>query len=264
MIVLGHGLWQRRFGADPAIAGKPITLSGRPFTVVGVAPPGFRGLDLILDCRFWVPLGNLDQLLPNPSQLPIARLPLDRGCGTPAPGVTRPQAAAELTVIAATLAKLIRNQRRTAASGSSRPDRCRRATGPRPAFLAALTVVVLLVLAIACANVANLLLAQASGRQREMAVRLALGATRGHLMRQMLAESLLLALGGGLLGVVLSLWATAALSAFRFPGAGAARPERRRRLAGPAVHVCAQRRHRAAVRAGPGLGRLRVPSWRAR
>src|SRR5580693_8386955 len=59
VIVLGYGFWQRRFGADPHIAGQRITLSGRPFTIVGVAPPGFRGLDIILDCQFWVPLGNL-------------------------------------------------------------------------------------------------------------------------------------------------------------------------------------------------------------
>jgi predicted permease len=218
VIVLGHGLWQRRFGADRAIAGKSITLSGRPFTVVGVAPPGFRGLDLILDCQFWVPLGNLDQLLPNTSNYQSRDYHWIVVAGRLRPGVTRPQAAAELAVIARNLGQTYPESEKDGGfrfepAGSLPPrDRSTILT-----FLAALTVVVLLVLGIACANVANLLLAQASGRQREMAVRLAVGATRGHLMRQMLTESLLLALGGGLLGVVLALWATAGLSAFRFP-----------------------------------------------
>jgi predicted permease len=218
VIVLGHGLWQRRCGADPAIAGKRITLSGRPFTVVGVAPPGFRGLDLILDCQFWVPLGNLDQLLPNTSNYQSRDYHWIAVAGRLQPGVTRPQAAAELAVIARHLGQTYPEAEKDGGfrfePAGSLPPRDRNAV---VMFLAALTVVVLLVLSIACANVANLLLAQASGRQREMAVRLALGATRGHLMRQMLTESLLLSLGGGLLGVALSLWATQALSAFRFP-----------------------------------------------
>ncbi len=217
VIVIGHGLWQRRFGADPAIAGKPILLSGHPFTVVGVAPPGFRGLDLVLDCQFWVPLGNLDVLLPNTANYQSRDYHWITVAGRLGAGVTRAQAAAELNVIARNLGQAFQSEKdggfRFEPAGSLPP----RDRGAVIAFLAALTVVVLLVLAIACANVANLLLAQASGRQREMAVRLALGATRGHLMRQMLAESLLLALGGGLLGVVLSLWATQALSAFHFP-----------------------------------------------
>jgi predicted permease len=218
VIVIGYGLWQRRFGADPAIAGKRIMLSGRPFTVVGVTPPGFRGLDLVLDCQFWVPLGNLDQLLPNTGNYQSRDYHWITVAGRLQRGVTRAQAAAELAVIARRLGQTYPATEKDGGfrfePAGSLPPRDRSAV---VLFLAALTVVVLLVLAIACANVANLLLAQAAGRQREMAVRLALGATRGHLMRQMLAESLLLALGGGVVGVALSLWATQALSAFRLP-----------------------------------------------
>ena len=218
VIVLGHGLWRRRFGADPAIAGKAVTLSGRPFTVVGVAPPGFRGLDLILDCQFWVPLGNLEQLLPNTGNYQSRDYHWIVAAGRLQPAVTHSQAAAELAVIARRLAQAHPEAEKDGGfqfePAGSLPPRDRKAV---VMFLAALTVVVLMVLAIACANVANLLLAQASGRQREMAVRLALGASRGHLMRQMLTESVLLALAGGLLGLVLSAWATQALSAFRIP-----------------------------------------------
>ncbi len=190
MIVLGHRLWQRRFGSDAAILGKSVTLSGRPFTVVGVAPPEFRGLDLVLDPQFWVPLGNVEDLAPSiPSRASrhshwlavIARL---------SPGISHAQAGAELGTMAKNFAAAYPatdkgNGFRLVQAGSLPP-------GDRTsviAFLVALSVVVLLVLCIAGANVANLLLAQASGRHREMAVRLALGATRGNQRRPMLKES---------------------------------------------------------------------------
>ena len=218
VMVLGYRLWQRRFGGDPAIAGKTVTLSGRPFTVVGVAPPSFRGVELPLDSQFWVPLGDFDELMPgignrdsrsNGWLTVFARLKN---------GLARAQAAAELEVLARRLARAYpaveKNRGFHLEPAGSLTPRYKSAV---TLFLAALTVVVFLVLLIACANVANLLLAQAASRQREMAVRLALGATRGQLLRQMLTESALLALAGGLLGIVLSLWATSALSAFRLP-----------------------------------------------
>jgi predicted permease len=218
VIVLGHRLWQSRFGADPAIAGKTIILSGRPFTVVGVAPPFFRGIDLILDCQFWVPLGDLDQLLPNTSNLNSRNYHSIQVAGRLKSGVTRTQAAAELDVLARRFNRAHPEAEKDGGfrfePAGSLPPRDKNTV---MLFLGALSVVVLLVLGIACANVANLLLAQASGRQREMAVRLTLGASRRQLLRQMLTESMLLALGGGLLGVAVSLWATRALSVFRFP-----------------------------------------------
>src|SRR6201993_779903 len=224
VIVLGHRLWHRHFASDPNIIGKPVTLSGHPYTVVGVAPRGYRGLDIILDPEFWVPLGNVAQLAPL-GNIGKVDTDIDRGnhwlavVGRLKPGVTTSQAAAELHTLAGHYATaypktdkgggFLRTQ-----AGSLPPGRDHSTI---LMFLGILSVAVLLVLCIACANVANLLLAQGVARQREMAIRLALGAARTKLLRQMLMESLLMALGGGLVGILLALWATGALSAFRIP-----------------------------------------------
>ena len=219
VIVLSYRLWQHRFASDPSILGKPVTLSGHPFTVVGIAPPGFRGLDIVLDPQFWVPLGNVEQLASSVPSRTARGYHWLAVVGRLAPGTTSSQASAELATIAQRLAKTYPDTDRGNGflfdqAGSLPPGRDHKAI---LLFFASLLVVVLLVLGIACANVANLLLAQAATRQREMAVRIALGATRVQLLRQMLVESVLLALGGGLLGTLLSLWATSALSAFHIP-----------------------------------------------
>ncbi len=223
VIVLGYRLWKRRFASDPAIIGKAITLSGHPYTVVGVAPPGFHGLDLILDPQYWVPLGNIETLAPsiagdtltvwqgreNHWLAVIGRLKL---------GTTQTQASVELKTLAQNFAKAYP----ATDKGNGFYLDLANSLPPRDKstillFLAALSIVVLLVLGIACANVVNLLLAHAASRQREMAVRIALGAKRSQLLRQMLVESIILALGGGLVGTGLSLWATSALAAFHMP-----------------------------------------------
>jgi predicted permease len=217
-IILGAALWRRRFNADPDIAGKSITLSGHAYTVIGVVTPAFHGADQILYTEFWVPLGIAPQLAPNtPSQGArqfhwlnvLARLK---------PGVTRDKATAELGTLADRFGMANpatdKGNRFVFEQAGSLPPRDRDTV---LVFFAVLSFVVLLVLAIAGANVANLLFAQAAARQRDMAVRLALGATRARLQRQMLTESLLLGLGGGILGVLLSLWGTSALSGFRLP-----------------------------------------------
>jgi predicted permease len=218
VIILGYRLWQRRFASDPAILGKPVNLSGHVFTVVGVAPPAFHGLDLILDPEFWVPLGNIEALAADaPSRT-------DRGyhwlaaIGRLRPGVTASEATAELHTLAGHYAKAYpatdKGNSFLLTPAGSLPPRDRSFI---LSFLAILSVAVLLVLAIACANVANLLLAKGVARQREMAIRIALGAVRRQLLRQMLMESILLALAGGVVGILLALWATGALSAFHLP-----------------------------------------------
>jgi predicted permease len=219
VIVLGHRLWQRRFASDPAIVGKPVTLSGHLYTVVGVAPPAFRGLDIVLDPEFWVPLGNEEQLASNPPNRNNRGMHWLAVTGRLSPGVTSTQATAELATLAKHYAKAYPATDKGGGflltqAGSLPPGRDHSAI---LMFLGLLSIAVLLVLCIACANVANLLLAKGVARQREMAIRLALGAARAKLLRQMLMESILMALGGGLVGILLALWATGALSAFRVP-----------------------------------------------
>lgn len=216
VVVLSHRLWQRRFAADRAIVGKAVTLSGRAFTVVGVAPPSFRGLD-ILGSDLWVPLGNHERLMPKVGDRSRTNTWLEVAARLK-PGVTRLQASAELNGLAQRLAKDYPEAYaglgfRLEQAGGLPPDQKQAIT----AFLTALSVVVFLVLCIACANIVNLLLAKASTRQREMAICLALGATRARLQLQMVIESVLLAIGGGVFGFLLSLWATSALSAFHLP-----------------------------------------------
>jgi predicted permease len=217
-VVLSETLWKSHFGADPQIIGKAILLSGRTFTVVGIAPAAFRSVDQLLDTRFWVPLGVTRQL--------VANLPLDnaRGyhwlsvVGRLRRGVTRKEAESELNTLAARFAVSYPATDKDITfpvdQAGALPAQIRTAI---LIFLSALGIVVMLVLSIACGNVANLLFAQAVTRQREMAVRLALGATRARLRNLLLLESLLLALGGGTLGVALSMAATRGLSTVRLP-----------------------------------------------
>jgi predicted permease len=218
VVVLGNRVWKSRFNSDPGILGKSITLSGHPYTVIGVAPPYFRGIDLILDAQFWVPIGNIDQLLPNTARFDQRDYHWIAVAARLKPGVSKSEATAELNLLAQRFAQAHPDPDKNLGfrfeQAGSLPPRDRSVI---LLFLSTLMIVVFLVLLIACANVANLFLAQAAGRQHEMAVRIALGATRTQLLRQVLTESILLSLLGGALGVLISFWATNGLSAFRFP-----------------------------------------------
>lgn len=218
VVVLSERLWRRRFNSDKDIIGKAVTLSGHVFTVAGIAPAAFHSINQILNAEFWVPLGMAPQLaasLPPHDSREYHWLSV---IGRVRPGVSRKQVAAQLNTIAdridAAYPATDKGNRFVLEQAGAVPARERTMV---LLFLSALSIVVLLLLAIAGFNVANLLFAQALNRQREMSVRLALGATRGRLIRLVLLESLLLGLGGGALGTVLSLWSTQALSSVRFP-----------------------------------------------
>jgi len=207
VIVLSHALWNQRLGADPAIIGKMLTLNGRGFTVVGVAPASFTGLMAGFAADFWTPIAMHGAISPG-LDLAERRQHWVIGVGKLRNGTTRTQAAADLAILgqqlATTFPDMNRNLAPSAMAVALVPSPFRTIAGGISAVLMA---VVGLVLLIACANVANLLLAKAAGRRREIAVRFALGANRGRVVQQMLTESVVIAAIAGGLGLLLSLWA---------------------------------------------------------
>jgi len=196
VVVLSHSLWQRRFGGNPGILNKTISLSDETYLVVGIMPPGFQFPE---NTEIWGPLAPDEGMRSDKARfgffLPVV--------GRLKPGVTRAQAQADLDVVANQIEKQFPDM---AGYGVNVVPVLENTVGPIRRALMILFVAVLFVLLIACSNVANLLLARATVRQREVAVRAALGAGRWRIVRQLLTESMLLAALGGALGVLLAWW----------------------------------------------------------
>ncbi len=215
--VLGHSLWQRRLNSDPNIVGKKIQLNGRSYDVIGVAPESFKGTNYGLSLDFWAPMMMVEELDRAPKILSDRDSHWMTVIGRLKPETSLEQASAELSAIAARLNQSYPNERAGTTRAIARTEIEGRFGDASPVIQGAAAIamaIVGLVLLIACANVANLLLARAAARRREIGIRLALGASRWRLVRQLLTESLMLSVLGGVSGLVLAYWVTGIMQGF--------------------------------------------------
>ena len=236
VVVLSHAIWQRRFGSDPAILNKKILLNGRPLNVIGVTQPGFRGTDIVNPPDLYVPLAMQRLIIPNGSGPEDRRQYFLHIFARLKSEVTPAQAKSDLdrliTPILADESKLMTfrvdatRTRFLARRFTIHPASHGNLSNEKDiaAVMWLLSALVAGVLFIACANVANLLLARSTARRKEIAVRLALGASRWQLIRLVLAESILLSLIGGTLGLLAANWANDALLAFTNPAGSQSLP----------------------------------------
>ncbi|HEX3683510.1 MAG TPA: ABC transporter permease [Bryobacteraceae bacterium] len=220
LAVLGYDYWQNRFGGDPSIIGKPILVNNHKLTIIGVAAKGFQGVERLFSIQIYVPVMMAAQLTDEEKPFENRRRRWVQVFARLKPGVTRAEAKASLQpVFHAILAMEVQQKEFAHASPYTREEFLKMSLDVMPggagqseadevlqAPLWAMMAMVGLVLLIACANVANLIIARSMSRQREIAVRLALGATRRRIVGQLLVEGTLLSLMGGVLGLALSIW----------------------------------------------------------
>jgi predicted permease len=217
VVVLSFDCWTARFGADPRAIGTTVDINGHPYTIIGVAPRGFYGTELFYRPELWVPMMMQAEIEPGNSWLDRRSTENLWVLGRLKPGVTPAQGAGDLTAIAARLAREYPSDQGTTIR-LARPGLVGDALGgPVRAFTLALLVLAGLVLLAACTNLAAALSARAVDRRREMAIRLSIGAGRGRIMRQLLTETVLLAVVGGMAGLALAVGGARMLSNWQLP-----------------------------------------------
>lgn len=220
VVVLGHDFWKNEFAADPSVAGRRIRLNGTDFTVIGVAPESFTGMDQYVRPAFFIPAMMAPALLTSNQDLLSNRGKRSFTVkGRLKPDVSIQAASAEASSLAKSLEQIYPNTNRSFSAVVRTELQTRAEVQQGDTIIVGLLFsIVLVVLLIACANVANLMLGRGRARAREISVRLAIGASRSRLVRQLMAESLLIAFAGGALGLLIAQLCVELASNFQIPG----------------------------------------------